>query len=347
VEAPGYVFVDHRLGGTATMDEAGTSTAGLKSAHRAARGLRFDGESIGGLDDGTTDVGIARVVAAGESIDSGGRFEVPFLSVTAGQGPCTYRVEMWEAEAEEDAMRRFDELCADAFDGVTLSPRATAPIPSAVVAHARRWAAASDARVRVELVEGAAAGERWAFAAIVALTGTPGGAAVVSGCGERTTHDETFAGDDLDAALRRYEELHTTMMSGGWLEALEAHDWEAARALLADDMVVVDHRLVGWGESMGADRIIAATRSLGETSPDARWTSRLLEQHCDGDRVVERLRLALRGTTDGAPWEQAFLLVGVIEGGLRTRFEFFDADDEGPCRARYEELRTQPVAAQG
>ena len=39
-----------------------------------------------------------------------------------------------------------------------------------------------------------------------------------------------------------------------------------------------------------------------------------------------------------APWELAFLMVGVIEHGLRTRFEGFEPDDEESARAAYDAL---------
>ncbi|HEX8207406.1 MAG TPA: nuclear transport factor 2 family protein, partial [Solirubrobacteraceae bacterium] len=394
VESEDYVFVDHRHGGVASMVDP-DDPSGLRSVHAAARDLRFASDPFAGLDDGTVDVLANAVTLTGEALHGGGRFEVVFWSVSAARdGSETYRVEMFEV-GDPLMLQRFDALCVEAFNGVTLSPHAREPIPSAIVARQRRWAGAfnandwdavvamwdedvervdhrrlgweavhdregfaldvtslaastDDLRTRIELVAGAVAGERWVFAALIDLVGRSrdsGGETlhrmgwVIAGRGESSTNHEVFDDDDLESMLERYDALRTTIQSGGWLDALAARDWEAARALLHDDMVVVDHRPVGWGTDMGADRVIAATRSLGEASPDTRWRSFLVEQHRDHGRVVERVRLTVEGTTDGAPWEMPFLLVGVIEDGLRTRFEFFDADDEEAAGAAFEALK--------
>jgi class 3 adenylate cyclase/ketosteroid isomerase-like protein len=262
-EADDYVLVDHRLGGAPTMDEPGTGVAALQASHQSALRLRFDGESIGGLHDGAVDVGVARIVASGESVDGGGAFEVPFVSITCGRGPETFRVEMFEAEKEDEALRRFDELCVELFSGVMLSPHAIAPIPPAIVARQVRWAsmfnahdwdgvvamwnpdvervdhrrlgwepvhdrdtfaqevttlaaASTDLFVRIELMAGTTAGDRFVFAAHIEFGGVSrdtGGNIVyrmgwvIAGRGELSTHHDVFDDADLDGLLRRYEEL--------------------------------------------------------------------------------------------------------------------------------------------
>ncbi|HEX8082793.1 MAG TPA: adenylate/guanylate cyclase domain-containing protein [Solirubrobacteraceae bacterium] len=331
-----YAFVDHRHGGAGAPPPDGDDLDGLRSLHRAARDVRIATEPLAGLDDGHVDVCATLTTVTGESVDGGGRFEVTFGSVSAARDGATYRVEMVEA-GDPLLMDRFDAACLDAF-GATLSPHATAPIPPAVVALDLPAVLDAPPGARIELVAGAASRDRLLVAAHV------------EGAGWRLaarSQVETLPG--LAALVERYHEVWGELGSAGWMDAVDQRDWAAARALLADDIEVVDHRALGWAPTHDADRMLEATRSLAQTSPDTRWRARVLEIAERDGRSVERVIVTLNGTLDGAPWEVSFGSVGVIEGGLRTRFEFFEPEDEEGMAAAFAALagaaREYPAAS--
>src|SRR5262249_9645877 len=88
-----------------------------------------------------------------------------------------------------------------------------------------------------------------------------------------------FDEDDLDAAHaeldQRYERGeaaaygHVTM-TRAFRRALAARDWDALGTLLAPDLVVQDHRLLGWETLHGPGAYLEALRSLVELAPDVR-----------------------------------------------------------------------------
>jgi ketosteroid isomerase-like protein len=140
-----FVFVDHRRHGSGVVKGAGAGIRALRSVHSATRDLRFSADVIAGLDDGTTNVGLATIVVTGETIHGGGRFELAYLSLTLSHEGLSRRAEMFDVEDADHAWRAFDELCARTWNGVTLSPFAIEPIPPAIVARQARWAGAFNA----------------------------------------------------------------------------------------------------------------------------------------------------------------------------------------------------------
>jgi class 3 adenylate cyclase/ketosteroid isomerase-like protein len=140
-----FVFVDHRRHGSGTTEGAEAGIDALRSVYEATDNLRFEPDVLAGLDDGTTNVGLATIVVTGETIHGGGFFELEYLSLTLSRDGLSRRAEMFDAEDAGAAWEAFDALCADVFGGVTLSRHATEPIPEAVVARQVRWARAFNA----------------------------------------------------------------------------------------------------------------------------------------------------------------------------------------------------------
>jgi hypothetical protein len=86
--------------------------------------------------------------------------------------------------------------------------------------------------------------------------------------------------DDEQCARERYAALPqdpdsalTARIGLAWFQALNRRDMDTARAYLADDMIMVDHRPVSpfGSETRGADTCFERIRSLLELSDDARW----------------------------------------------------------------------------
>ncbi|HEX8123285.1 MAG TPA: adenylate/guanylate cyclase domain-containing protein [Solirubrobacteraceae bacterium] len=388
-----FVFVDHRRHGSGTTEGAGAGIEALRSVHTATRNLRFASDPLAGLDDGRTNVGLATIVVTGETIHGGGAFELEYISLTLSRDGLSRRAEMFDADDGDAAWEAFDALCAQTYNGVTLSPHAVEPIPPVILARQSRWAGAFnahdfdavvamwdedvervdhrrlgweqinarrdfeldvrafanatvDATARIELIAGAAIGERWVFAAHIALGGTSrdsGGRTidrmgwVIAGRGEQSTRHEVFDDEDVGGLLERFDALRARPFDH-WLGALQTGDREAARALLAQDFVLVDHRTVGWGTVRGPDRMVDTTFSLGETTADARWDADLIASVERGERIVEWMLVTVRGQVEGAPWEVAFGSVGLIEDGLRKTFDIFEPEDEDGMRAAFAAL---------
>jgi class 3 adenylate cyclase/tetratricopeptide (TPR) repeat protein len=120
--------------------------------------------------------------------------------------------------------------------------------------------------------------------------------------------------------------------------AIEARDWVAYRAQLADDFRMRDHRRPALLSEQGPDEYVASLAALAELAPDVRpemfgvpaWS-----QH--GSVML----LRAEGTAaDGGPFENLFALVHAIDtkSGRSVALELFDIDDIDSALARFAEL---------
>jgi ketosteroid isomerase-like protein len=115
-----------------------------------------------------------------------------------------------------------------------------------------------------------------------------------------------------------------------------ARDWDALAARLAPDLVVYDHRPLGWDTLRSPQAYIEMLKVLVDLAPDART-------RVDHLRVCERGDLAattLLGTRDGGPFEDPRVVVaeGDSVGRIR-RIDFYTLEQFDAARARFEELR--------
>jgi hypothetical protein len=155
----------------------------------------------------------------------------------------------------------------------------------------------------------------------------------------------TFDAADLDAA---YAELDTRHAAGeaadhprvaatmrAFLRAFESRDWDALAAQFTPDLVVDDHRRLGWETLRGPAEYVRAMRSLVDLAPDVR----LRLDHVRGcDRGLFWAARWL-GTQEGGPFEAAWLTVSEhdVRGRVR-RFDQYDLDQLDAALARYAEL---------
>ena len=126
--------------------------------------------------------------------------------------------------------------------------------------------------------------------------------------------------------------------------AFTQHDWEALRDCIAEDVVVRDHRALGFFEGVDRDRYLDSLRILADLAPDVRseafrilvWTD---HGHVSAVRVLGTMR-------DGGPFEDLLLRVGVTDGDRIRHHDMFAIDDADRAVARFEGLGTElPSAA--
>ena len=139
---------------------------------------------------------------------------------------------------------------------------------------------------------------------------------------------------DLDALDVAYAELDERYRAGegavhghvataqAFRRAFAARDWDALAALLTPDLVVHDHRLLGWETLHGPAAYVQALKSLVDLAPDVRL--RL-------DHVVamseHRVLYAPTwvGTREGGAFEAPSVIVAKLDE--RRRFRRFDQYD--------------------
>ena len=105
---------------------------------------------------------------------------------------------------------------------------------------------------------------------------------------------------------------------------------------MAPDLVVADHKSLGFGTLHGRAAYIAWVRAMVDLAPDAH----LRVQHL---RSCERARLVVtnfQGTYEGGAFERPRTAVAELDrSGCVSRFDFYDDDQIDLALARFEELR--------
>jgi ketosteroid isomerase-like protein len=152
----------------------------------------------------------------------------------------------------------------------------------------------------------------------------------------------TFDAGDLDAA---YAELDARYVAGeaapfpavaaggrAFVAAATARDWDALSALLAPDLVVDDHRPLGWGTLHGPVSLVDSWKALVELAPD-------VHVRVDHAMVTHSVSLAvftLLGTREGGAFEDERVVVHQYDGNGRIcRHEIYSLDQLDEARARF------------
>jgi ketosteroid isomerase-like protein len=156
--------------------------------------------------------------------------------------------------------------------------------------------------------------------------------------------------DDLDAA---YAELDARYAAGeaaahpsvpaAWRrfsEAFARRDWEAVAAGYSADVVVHDHRLLGWEPIRGAPAYVDSLRTLVELAPDVQIRSDHIALNARGLFWVGRWS----GTREGGPFDSPWIVVSEHDAAGRVqRFDTYDLDQQAAARARFAELTAEPL----
>ncbi len=157
-----------------------------------------------------------------------------------------------------------------------------------------------------------------------------------------------FAPEDLDAA---YAELDARYAAGeaaaerraavtrAFSRAFAERDWDALAALLAPDLVVRDHRLLGWEPLHGPDAYVEALRSLVDLAPDVRL--RIDHVSIAAPRFLYVTTWV--GTRDGGAFETPSVIVAEVDSEGRIRgFDQYDIDRLDEIRARFGAVAASP-----
>jgi hypothetical protein len=144
-----------------------------------------------------------------------------------------------------------------------------------------------------------------------------------------------------------YDELDERYAAGGdssgrraaltraFCRAFAARDWDALGALLAPDLVVTDHRVLGWETSRGPSAYIDAVRSLVDLAPDVQL--RVDHLTMAGARFL--YVTTWHGTREGGAFESPSVMACELdEEGRIRRFDQYDIGRLDELRARFEEV---------
>ena len=155
----------------------------------------------------------------------------------------------------------------------------------------------------------------------------------------------TFDTEDLDAARaeldRRYAAgeaaAHGRVAAGmgAFVRAISTKDWDAMRAVLSPDLVVNDHRPLGWETLHGPATYVESLKSLVDLAPDVR----LRDDHMTfADRVALVVDTWV-GTREGGPFEAPRAVVFGFDVSGRVRsMDFYDPEQLEEARARFEAI---------
>ena len=153
--------------------------------------------------------------------------------------------------------------------------------------------------------------------------------------------NDLYAPEDREAMLARFAELtgdRGRPRTAASDDAYNRRDLDAMAATYAQDIVLIDHRSLGWERIEGRAAVLEQTASMWRhMSDDIRVVSQ--EMLARDWRAFARV-LSFRGLArdGGGELELALGQVGVRSGDLIERLEWFEPDDRQAMIARYAEL---------
>jgi ketosteroid isomerase-like protein len=159
---------------------------------------------------------------------------------------------------------------------------------------------------------------------------------------QRVALQVSFDPEDLDAA---YAELDARFadapgerrasLTRAFTQAFRDRDWDALAALLAPDLVVADHRRLGWETLRGPQAYVDALRSLVELAPDVR----LRVEHAEMSEPGYLYFTSWQGTREGGAFEEPSWIVCELDAQGRIRaFDQYDLEQQAEARARLAEI---------
>ncbi len=154
--------------------------------------------------------------------------------------------------------------------------------------------------------------------------------------------------DDLDAAFDELDERYLVregapfadalLLSARLVEVDNAEDWAGLRAIVADDIVLVDRRPASSSEERGAGRLVEHFRNSARRI-HAQKIRIATVVDLDTDIVLSDVRVIGR-TEAGLAIDSGRLVLSVIEEGRFVRLEYFALDHRAAAEARFADLRT-------
>ncbi|HXK25279.1 MAG TPA: nuclear transport factor 2 family protein [Myxococcota bacterium] len=159
---------------------------------------------------------------------------------------------------------------------------------------------------------------------------------------QRVALQVSFDPEDLDAA---YAELDARFadaagerrasLTRAFTQAFRERDWDALTALLAPELVVADHRRLGWETLRGPEAYVGALRSLVELAPDVR----LRVEHAEMSEPGYLYFTSWHGTREGGAFEEPSWIVCELDAQGRIRaFDQYELEQQAEARARLAEI---------
>jgi len=147
-----------------------------------------------------------------------------------------------------------------------------------------------------------------------------------------------FDPDDLDAAYaeldRRYTERESSRFDGVW-PAIAARDWDAVAGGLSPEVIVNDHRQLGFETLHGVEAVVDSLRALMELAPDVRL--RVDHLRISGPARLGQTRWV--GTREGGYFEVPRVVVTELDpSGRACRLDFYAPEQIEQARVQFESL---------
>jgi class 3 adenylate cyclase/tetratricopeptide (TPR) repeat protein len=149
-----------------------------------------------------------------------------------------------------------------------------------------------------------------------------------------------FDPEDLDAAVRELDDRYEAgeaacdrraVLTRAFVEAFAARAWSTMADLLAPDIEVHDHRLLGWEPLRGQEAYVQALRTLVDLAADVRLRIDHVRMSGLGFLCVTRWL----GTHQGGAFEAPSITVSGLDGlGRAQRFDQYDVNQLDEAWAR-------------
>ena len=345
----GFTLLSHRrlanTGRRMTREEYVASLTvmdelGVRAAIRVDHILRICAAAVVGV---STYLGTAR----------GGDFENATVFVGSHDGRILRGWELFDLEQLDAALVRYAELAAErparGFENpaTRAGDRLAASPSGAVRITDRRREPARESSPILRRDTLATRGERLALTRVGPARGEASGwlEVVETDSAGDPTALTLFDDDDVDAAFAeldaRYDRGEAAPyghgpMTRAFRSALAARDWDALSTVLAPDLVVLDHRLLGWDTLRGPRAYLEAVRSLVELAPDVRLRIDHVLQMCARGVIYAPTWV---GTRDGGAFEDPSMIVAEVDASHRIRrFDQYGVDQLDEARARFDAI---------
>ena len=152
--------------------------------------------------------------------------------------------------------------------------------------------------------------------------------------------------EDLDAAYAELDtrfdageanqHAHASAANDRLFASIAARDWDALAASLSPDFAMHDHRVLGWGETLGdVTAFVRSQQALFDLAPDYRYRN----DHVRLAASATLLQLVESGTREGGTFENQFLVIGELDADGRYRsLDLYDLDETEQALARFDAL---------
>ena len=123
-----------------------------------------------------------------------------------------------------------------------------------------------------------------------------------------------------------------------YVAAVNAADWDAVRDLLGPDMRAVDHRPIGWEETVGREASMAIIEAWAELSPGFQLSVQLLAAGSHANVA----RSLYHGVAEhGVKWENEYTRFRGSRRRADHAYRVFPGDDAGSALALFEDFEAQ------